>query len=112
MRTTPPNNIPLQRNYVSYYVYHIHLIKEQINYLYAACFSPAIFTFIKAIKAGYFTNFPNLTTELVTTYLTKNIASAKGHLDQQYKNCRSNSKIKTTSNTVENKYYSDDFALL
>lgn len=81
----PPNNIPLHKYYISFHVYHIQLIKEEINYLYATLFSPAISTFITAITLGYFTTFPNLTTVLVKKYLTKTIFSAKFHLDQQYK---------------------------
>lgn len=35
----------------------------------------------KTIKTGYFTTFPNITTALVTKYLTNTTASAKGRLD-------------------------------
>ena len=38
--------------------------------------------------------------------------SAKGRLDQQYKYSRSTSKIKTTTNSVENEHDSSDLTLL
>ena len=57
-------------------------------YLYATCFSTPKFTFLSVIKARFFTTFPNLTAKLVSKHLDKSITSAKGHLDQQYKNCR------------------------
>ena len=67
-------------------MYELNLIQDQINYLYAACFSPPQSTFLHAIRQGFFVTFPNLTAKLVSKYLIKSVASAKGHLDQQYKN--------------------------
>ena len=62
MHISPPNNIPLPKYYAAF---HVQLIKDQINYLYAALFSPAISTFLAAINLNYFATFPNLTTKLV-----------------------------------------------
>ena len=45
--------------------------------------------------------FPNVTAKIVDKYLTKYITSAKGHLDQQYKNCRSTSKLKLLNNNEQ-----------
>ena len=68
--------------YLLQHVHNIKLIPEQINYIYAACFSPVKSTFLKAIKADYFSTFPNLTTTNVEKYLIRSVASAMGHLDQ------------------------------
>ena len=65
-------------------VYELNLIQDQINYLYAACFSPPKSTFLHAILQGFFVTFPNLTAKLVSKYLIKSIASAKDHLYQQH----------------------------
>ena len=67
----PPNNIPLPKSYVAFHVHHVQLIKDQISYLYAALFSPAISTFLAAINLSYFATFSNLTTKLVQKHLTK-----------------------------------------
>ena len=61
---------------------------------------------------GYFTTFPNLTTTLVKKYLQKSIFNAKGHLDQQYKNSRSTSKIITTPHYVDDQHVPNDLQLL
>ena len=74
-------------------MYGLNLIHDQINYLYAASFSPPKSTFLHAIKEGFFITFPNLTAKLVSKYLIKSMASSKGYLDQQYKNCRSTYQI-------------------
>jgi hypothetical protein len=57
-----------------------------LTFLYTACFSPAILTFLQAVKAGYFTTWLGLTPKLVSKHLPKSIASVKGHLNQQHKN--------------------------
>ena len=62
-------------------IYELHLIQDQINYLYAACFSPPKFIFLHGIKEGFFITFPNLTAKLVSKYLIKSVASSKGNLD-------------------------------
>ena len=65
MRILPQNNISLPKFYSAFHVHHVQLLKDQINYLYAALFSPALSTFLAAIKLNYFATFPNLTTKLV-----------------------------------------------
>ena len=94
-------NIPKATAQLKYLLQHVHNIKvisEQVNYIYAACFSPAKSTFLNAIKQGYFSSFPNLTTTNVEKYLTPSISSAKGHLDQQYQGSRSTSTPQELSN--------------
>ena len=60
----------------------IQNLKEQVNYLYVAWFSPEKATFIKAIKLGHFTTFQNLTTQVVDTSSIKYVASIKDRLDE------------------------------
>ena len=112
VRIPPPNNIPLRKYYILFHVHHLQLIKEQINYLFTALFSPAISTFLTAIKIGYFTTFPNLTKTLVKKYLTKTIISAKGYLVQQYKNSKYTSKIITTPHYFDNPHIYSDLQLI
>ena len=61
---------------------------------------------------GYFTSFPNLTTTLVKKYLQKGMFNAKGHLDQQYKNSRSTSKIIIAPHYFDNPHISNDLQFL
>jgi hypothetical protein len=66
-------------------------IGERIAFLHACVGSPAIATFRKAIDAGYFTTWPELTAaKRVDQYLSAPAATIKkGHLDQQRKKLRS-----------------------
>jgi hypothetical protein len=60
--------------------------KDLINYLHAACFSPVKSTWIKAIKNGFFSSWPELNEHSVEKYLSKSTSTAKGHLSQQRQN--------------------------
>ena len=92
VQTTKYQDISKPVNTLKYLLQHVQnikLISEQVNYIYAACFSPVKSTFLKAIKTGYFSTFPNLTARNVDKYLITSVASAMGHLDQQYQGPRS-----------------------
>ena len=67
-------------------VYHVQTQVALAKFLHGACFSPTISTFLEAIKAGYLRTWPGLTVQLVNKWLPKSMATAKGHLDQQWKN--------------------------
>jgi hypothetical protein len=72
--------------------------KQQLAvYLHAACFSPAPSTFIKAIKHGYFASWPGLTTDLITKHLPLQVATCKGHLDQEAQGLQSTQSNPNTS---------------
>jgi hypothetical protein len=58
-------------------------LKELINYLHATAFSPVKSTWIKAIKNGNFSSWPELTEHTTENYLSKSSATEKGHLNQQ-----------------------------
>ena len=51
--------------------------------------SPAVSTLLRAIRRGHLSTFPGLTTNLISKYLSKSIATTLGHQDQEAKNIRS-----------------------
>ena len=62
--------------------------KELATYLHAACGSPAVSTFLNAIKKGFLLSWPGI--ELITeSDLAPSLATAKGHLNQERKNLQS-----------------------
>jgi hypothetical protein len=69
------------------------VIKDLINYLHAACFSPVKSTWITAIKNGNVSSWPGLTEHAVEKHLSKSISTTKVHLNQQRQNART-TKIK------------------
>ena len=62
------------------------------QYLHACAFSPAISTFLTAIKKGHFITWPGLTPALIKKHLPPSVFSAKGHLNQEMKNLQSTKK--------------------
>ena len=59
------------------------------------------------MKERFFITFPNLTAKLVSKYVMKSIASSKGHLDQQYKNCRSTTSTNLNNDKHDNPLYEE-----
>ena len=62
--------------------------KELVRFLHAADFSPSKSTFIDAVSKGYFNSWSGLNTKAITKYLSNEIATSKGHLDQARRNQR------------------------
>jgi hypothetical protein len=62
---------------------------ERIAFLHQCAGSPAISTFKRAVAAGNYMGWPELTAERVAKYLDAPEATIKGHLDQERKNIRS-----------------------
>ena len=60
--------------------YHINTLPALVQFLNRACFSPVVYTWCKAIDAGYFTTWLGLTSKLVRKHLPKSIDTAKVHL--------------------------------
>ena len=84
VQNTKYQDISKAVNKLKYLLQHVHnikLISEQVNYIYAACFSPVKSTFLKAIKADYFSTFSNLTTKNVEKYVLPSVISAMVHVD-------------------------------
>jgi hypothetical protein len=63
--------------------------KDIVKYLHQACCSPVPSTWIKAIDAGHFATWPDLTSNLLRKHLPKSIATTKGHLRQERQGLRS-----------------------
>ena len=59
------------------------------EYLHKFSFSPAISTFLKAIKKGHFITWPGINKINFSTSLKNLIPTAKGHLDQERSNLQS-----------------------
>ena len=62
-----------------------------IDYYYACLFSPIKQTFLRAINNGNFISWPGITAKSVTNFMTKSVATAKGHLDQEKQKLQSTS---------------------
>ena len=58
-------------------------------FYHAACFSPSKSIFIQLIKHNAFTSWTGLTTDLISKYLPKIEATAKGHTKQKFKGTNS-----------------------
>ena len=63
--------------------------KELAEYLSAACFNPSPSSFLQAIITKHFMSWPGLIVNLINKCLPKSIATAKGYLDQEFKNLQS-----------------------
>jgi hypothetical protein len=70
------------------------------QYLHAAEFSPVKSTVTKAIEAGNFTTWPNLTAQLIKQYLEKSEVTTKGHINQQRRNVRGTRPKRKSKATV------------
>jgi hypothetical protein len=92
-----------QKEEMSNNVYKLSKVHDATQYLHAAAFSPVKSTLIKAIEAGNFTTWPNLTAHHVKQYLEKSEETIKVHMDQQRKNVRiMKPKENTTSKKGDN----------
>ena len=104
--TTTPMRLPLNTAKIeANSVYAIKRLGEIIQYLHQSCCSPVQSTWIKAIDAGYFTTWPNLTAELVRKHLPKSVATEKGHLRQQRQGLRS-TQTNVTPTPIPNPMFS------
>jgi hypothetical protein len=59
--------------------------KDLAKFLHGSCGWPVRDTFIKAIKKNHFTTWPGLDPQLISKHLPDCIATAKGHIRQEYK---------------------------
>ena len=83
-------------------------IKQVIQFLHAACFSPCISTWCSAIDKGFFKSWPGLTSKRVRQCLQMNpIATVKGHLTQERKNLRSTSSANFSIETTKSNVFHD-----
>ena len=54
-----------------------------VLFAHAAFGSPALSTFLRAVRLGYLCHWPRLTSHLLQTFLPHTIATAQGHLNQR-----------------------------
>ena len=80
--------------------YTMTTLRDLVQYLHRACYSPVVQTWTKAIDAGFFTTWPGLTSAMVRKHLPKSMATAKGHLKQDRQNVRSTQPKPTTTTTT------------
>ena len=66
------------------------------QYLHKTCFSPTTTTFTKAIRKNNFLTWPGLTKALVSKYLPKSIATARGHMTSERKGLQSTTRPPVT----------------
>ena len=85
----PPSSASSERIQSANVIIHKKQTTKQLaQYLHAACGSPPISTFLKAIKSGLLQSWPGI--DLIKeSDLSPTIATAKGHLDQERKNIQS-----------------------
>ncbi len=70
-------------------VYNLPSTKQSIRYLHAAAGFPVKSEWIKAIKAGNYVTWPELTTEAVSKHFPESDETHKEHMKQQRQNVRS-----------------------
>jgi hypothetical protein len=78
-----------------------------VQYLYGCLGSPVVSTWKLAIANGNFITWPGIDTFSIDAHLPKNIASAKGHMDQERRNLQS-TRIKLATDTIEIENDDDD----
>ena len=70
-----------------------HSAAERVAFLHACAGYPALSTWCKAIDAGHYATWPNLTSELVRKHPPQSKPMVKGHLDQQRQGIQSTKKV-------------------
>ena len=60
-----------------------------VKYYHAACFSPVLSTWLKAIRQGKFSSWQGLIIDLFCKYFKKSMNTTLGHMHQQWKKLQS-----------------------
>ena len=82
--------------------YNLPSTKQSIRYLHAAAGFPVESEWIKAIKAGNYVTWPELTAEAVHKHFTESDETQKSHMKQQRQNVRS-TKVKQNATDNQDK---------
>ena len=82
---------------------------ELADYLYACCGCPPLRTFLRAIKNGNMITWPGIHDINFNKHLTKSIASAKGHLNQERKNLQTTKPVADSSSPSPEDMDEDSF---
>jgi len=86
---TPTVNVPTSNNFMVPQVNSAigaPKVAELVAYAHATLFSPALDTLERALRCGHIRNFPGLTAKTLHRHPPHSVATAKGHLDQVWKN--------------------------
>ena len=67
------------------------LKKDLASFYHGVLGGPVKSTFLNALRKGYFTNWPGLTSELISKHLEPKIYTAKGHILQEKQGLQSTS---------------------
>jgi hypothetical protein len=70
-------------------------LADRVAFYHTSCNFPVLSSWIKAVDAGFFTTFPDLTADLIRKFPPHSEATVKGHLDQARANQRSTKQIRT-----------------
>ena len=105
---SPPISLLTKPVYSCNALHPASTIATRMAWLHACAFSPAKSTFLKAIKAGHFTTWPELTEKLVRKHLPESRATHKGHLDQTRQNLRSTQLVAAPMQTAVHDALEDD----
>ena len=90
--------LPLQRPYAhANAVLSLPSDRQFVRFMHAAFGSPAISTFLRALRNGYLSTIPRLTSALVCRYKPNPEATAMGHLDRQRQGLDSTSTLPVVS---------------
>ena len=87
---------------------------KYIKFMHASFGSPAISTFQRAVRKGYLSTIPRLTSSLVSKHKPNSEATAKGHLDRRRQGLDSTTAVPVvppkpgTSTAVIETTYDDD----
>ena len=83
---------------------------DLVRYLHAACFSPVLSTWKKAIKNNNFTTWPGLTVDLISKHLPPSLATVRGHIHRERRNLQSTKKpnIKMKQETANKSIHHHD----
>lgn len=75
-------------------------MEQIIHFYHATLFSPVASTLVQAVKNGYLSTWPGLTSANIKQYLKPTMAMAKGHLDQVRCNQSSNHHNEVITNNI------------
>ena len=71
--------------------------KSFVAFMHATFGSPAISTFLRALRLGWLDTIPRLTAALVSTHRPNSVATALGHLDQKRQGLDSTTKVRLST---------------
>ena len=75
-------------------------IAERIEFYSRSLFSPTLSTLVAAIKAGFLSTFPAITTKQLRRWPPNQLATYKGHMHAKRANLQSTKKLRQASNNV------------